>query len=421
MSNSLAIATVTASLRNVLQSAFNVSAVDRIDGAEVSTLAPGDANVSKKGANIFLYQVVPNASLRNRAMPSRRPDGSTAQPPQVALDLHYLISFYGSDATWEPQRLLGIAVSTLNAIPVLSSQLVAQTIETMGQAPDFEFLVGSDLALGPEAVRLIPSTISLEELSKLWSILLQTRYVLSVLYVASVVQIESAEAGGPALPVLDRNISVNPVRMLSLAAIVEAVTESPHAIVAGSQIALLGGGLGLSGLAVFIDGERQSAPFALQSDSRLELVLPSGLRAGVHSLRVAGFAGASAVPFIESTLVTFALRPTIAGPIAKADVAPEPGGGRFGGTLIVPVVPRVALSQRVSLTLNQKDAAPDRAPVTIVLSRPPATSNDDSDQVELSFSAVPGGTYATRLKVGDAESLPTQLSNGSLGPEVSIP
>ena len=105
MSNHLAIATVTATLSQIIGTA--VSAV--VPGADVTTLrpdAPQDNNRHTR-VNLFLYQVTPNSAWRNADLPSRRPDGTLSQRPQAALDLYYLITFYGDENQLEPQRLLG--------------------------------------------------------------------------------------------------------------------------------------------------------------------------------------------------------------------------------------------------------------------------------------------------------------------------
>ena len=54
--------------------------------------------------------------------------GNWRSRPQAALDLHYLLTFYGNEAQLEPQRLLGSVVRTLHARPVLTRQQIQQTI-----------------------------------------------------------------------------------------------------------------------------------------------------------------------------------------------------------------------------------------------------------------------------------------------------
>ncbi len=168
MSNFLAIATVTAALRRTLQAALDID----VPGAKVTTVRPdgSGSGVPNTGANLYLYQVTPNASLRNADMPNRNSEGRLIQRPQVALDLHYLLTFYGDDNELKPQRLLGSVVRTLHARPVLTRQMIKKTIDD----PAFAFLHNSNLAEAFETVKFTPVPLSLEELSKLWSVFFQT-------------------------------------------------------------------------------------------------------------------------------------------------------------------------------------------------------------------------------------------------------
>jgi hypothetical protein len=60
-----------------------------------------------------------------------------------------------------------------------------------------------------ERIKLTPLTLSLEDLSKLWSVFFQVPYALSIAYEASVVLIEPSTP--LAVPtVTDRNIGVAP-------------------------------------------------------------------------------------------------------------------------------------------------------------------------------------------------------------------
>ena len=184
MSNYLAIATVTATLASCLLPVLQ-AAVPGVE--EVSTRRPDDPRSAeiKPHANIFLYQVTPNAAWRNADLPTRRGDGLLVQRPQAALDLHYLLTFYGSETYLEPQRLLGATVSHLYARPILTRAAIqlAQKMADQGVEPiqpgeetgdpleeAAHFLVDSDLAGQIELIRFTPLPLNLEELSKLWSI-----------------------------------------------------------------------------------------------------------------------------------------------------------------------------------------------------------------------------------------------------------
>lgn len=207
MSNFLAPATVTAALAIGLQ---------QVLAADTSGL-PGDVTIGRPdeiesngaaaGVNIYLYQVTPNTAWRNADVPTRNPRGELMQRPRVALDLHYLLTFFGSEASLEDQRLMGHVVSALHDRPVLTDAM----IQDARQDQAFNaFLGDSDLANEVEQVKFSPLTFNLEELSKLWSVFFQTPYHLSMAYLASVVFIERQAEPAQALPVQDRIVTAIP-------------------------------------------------------------------------------------------------------------------------------------------------------------------------------------------------------------------
>src|SRR5205085_6874101 len=114
MSNDLALATVTETLLQMLLPAVH----DVIHGATVKTL-PLDKATAEPGVfvNIFLYQIAPNAALRNADLPTRGADRHVMQRPCAVIDLHYLLTMHGNDNIYEPQKLLGAVVRTLHSTP----------------------------------------------------------------------------------------------------------------------------------------------------------------------------------------------------------------------------------------------------------------------------------------------------------------
>jgi hypothetical protein len=197
MSNYLAIATVTAALGRIVHAAAEASGVGSVGLDFGRPTAPGDGQTGRK-VQLYLFQVSPNAALRNSDLPTRGPDGKLVDRPQAALDLHYLLAFYGSQQTLEPERMLGAVARNLHARPLLSRQAIQDAISSHPE------LTGSNLADAIERVRFTPAAISLDELSKLWSVFFQTPHALSVVYHANVVLIEAEESGPLALPVLRR-------------------------------------------------------------------------------------------------------------------------------------------------------------------------------------------------------------------------
>jgi len=197
VSNHLAIATVTAALGRIVHAAAESSGVGSVGLDFGRPTLPGDGQTARK-VQIYLYQISPNAALRNNDLPTRGPDGKFVERPQAALDLHYLLAFYGSQQTLEPERMLGAVARNLHARPLLSRQAIQDAISSHPE------LNGSNLADAIERVRFTPAAISLDELSKLWSVFFQTPHALSVVYHANVVLIEAEESGPSALPVLQR-------------------------------------------------------------------------------------------------------------------------------------------------------------------------------------------------------------------------
>jgi hypothetical protein len=203
MSNYLAIATVTAALRDILQNA----ALAAVPGADVTLKRPERASSDgqeKAAINLYLYHVAPNPTWSNIDLPTRSENGTLRQRPQVALNLDYLLSFYGSELVMEPQRLLGSAAVALHEWPILMPDAIRSAIDNNS------YLAPSDLSTQTERVKFEPLNFNLEELSKLWSIFFQVPYTLSVAYRATAVLLEAQVDIQTAKQVLERGITVEP-------------------------------------------------------------------------------------------------------------------------------------------------------------------------------------------------------------------
>ena len=130
MSTALAIAGVTAVLRDLLNDGLINHNVSGVLGSSVtvSVLAP-DRVVPANGTessqiNLFLYLVTPNPGWRNEGLPSRDADGpQRLTNPPLALDLHYLLSAY-SGGDLHAEILLGYAMQLLHEMPVLTREAI---------------------------------------------------------------------------------------------------------------------------------------------------------------------------------------------------------------------------------------------------------------------------------------------------------
>jgi hypothetical protein len=279
VSNSLAIATVTATLQRTLQQALNAAVVGGVAGAEVRASRPsaGGNNAATKGVDIYLLQVTPNAAMRGLDLPARNSSAELARRPIVALDLHYLLSFHGDEASFEPQRMLGIVMSALHARPILTRRAIRDTVADETFAT---FLQGSDLADQIDAIRLTPTSHNLEELSKIWSVFLQTPYTLSVAYQAGVVLIETEDAPHTAVPVREAaRVFVGAVRR----PVIEAI--SPQIVTRTETLSIRGTRLRSDATLVRFGSGTSAVPDAVE-DGRMVVSIPDGLRAGVNTVAV---------------------------------------------------------------------------------------------------------------------------------------
>ncbi len=180
----LAAAAVTEALRRRVQTAF-LDVAPLSAGPLVTTGRPtgeDGGHMPEVGANIYLFQVAPNAGLRNRDLPTRDAAGMLLHRSEVALDLSYLLTFYGREDLLEPQRLLGRALVALHVSPVFQPEDLARLSHGPHAVP---FLSGDTAAPPVAPVRLMPVSLTLEELSKIWTVFFQAAHRLSVAYQAS--------------------------------------------------------------------------------------------------------------------------------------------------------------------------------------------------------------------------------------------
>jgi hypothetical protein len=414
MSNFRAIATVTATLQHVLQSGVQSD----VPGAGVSTMRPSDtagANVPPTRVNLFLYQVSPNPHRNNLDLPTRNQQGDLVQRPQIALDLHYLMSFYGDDGGLEPQRLLGSTVALLHSQPLITRAQIEAAVSDASK----QFLANSDLADQPELVRFTPLAMSLEELSRLWSVMLQVQYVLSVAYKASVVLVERPLTPRPSLPTRAINLAAVPMRQPYIRQVIAQAGEGVP-ITPGSAVEIDGSGLQGPTTEVDIDGAAVR-PTGTQPD-RIALALPATLAAGPHSIQVRqgapmGADGGSR-PAFASNLGVFVLQPIVTKTAGNYDVAivnvQGSGAALRSATITVGVAPAVAPTQVVTLEMlaGAQVAYTFRA-------RPLAAAGP---QLRFAVSGVAAGDYVLRVRIDGAES-PVDLdaSRTPTAPKGTIP
>ena len=96
----------------------------------------GDISGPENQVNLFLHQVTHNAAWRNVDLPSLAADGKTRlKSPPLALDLHYLLTVYGSE-DWQAEALLGYALMMLHENPVLARADIANALTALTTIPE---------------------------------------------------------------------------------------------------------------------------------------------------------------------------------------------------------------------------------------------------------------------------------------------
>jgi Pvc16 N-terminal domain len=407
VSNFLAIATVTATLKQLVRDAVAV-----VPGADVTTNRPDGSTDGTPAAavNVFLYRVGPNGALRNDDVPTRDADGRLTRRPQAALNLDYLLTFRGNEGELEPQRLLGTTVAALESRPVLTRDAIADVIAAapnVGPSDARSHLGESNLDRQPELVRFAPLPLALDDLSKLWSVFFQTPYSLSVAYEASVVLIEGAQSPRTPLPVRDRTVTVVPLAQPALE------TVEPQLVEAGGEVTLVGRNLLAEETTVRI-GALEVAPDSGSTANRLVVTLPLDLRAGVNTVRVAHGVTLGTPPprpLVESNVAAFVLRPRITGLTFLTG-----GGDR---RIRVQTEPIVGVRQQAFLLLTELASPPPAPPRAFTIDARPRA--DEADPLLFDAAELPAATYLARVRIDGAESAPTVGGDGRYdGPTVTL-
>ena len=415
MSNALAIAAVTSTLRYLLEQALGGSQPGPVGSAAVTTLRPeqlADADAvgsDARGINVYLYRVTPNHAWNLTDLPTRRPDGTLASRPMAALDLHYLVTCYGDDVTLDPQRLLGRAALALAVTPVLGRDLVGLAIEEYRHDTDTAFLADADLAGQVELVKLSPTVLSLEDLSRLWGVL-GTPYLLSVTYTATVVLLEAELTPAGVLPVRRPVVSVAPIAPPRLAGV---DTEPPGAAIGtGSVLRLRGSGL-LGRLTAVQVGPAQLGPGPLARPDLLTVTVQDTVPAGVHAVQVVlrapgPGAGAAGRVTARSNSLPVLVRPAV------SVTATSPT------RVTLSVTPPLFAGQQATVTLSPLPGSPTAETRSFTLT-PVAAGAPPSPTVVLARSDVPDGAWLVRISVDGAESLP-ELDGDTYGaPALRLP
>ncbi|GGK74500.1 DUF4255 domain-containing protein [Mangrovihabitans endophyticus] len=411
MSNALAVATVTEALRGFLAANLLPEITFAVDvtARKPFTEPPTDPTIS-----VFCYQVTPNPAQRNRDAPTRTADGVLLTRPRAALDLHYLISCYGNETEVVPQKLLGAVIRALYVQPVLARA----DIETAATQP---FLRGSDLAAAPDRVRFTPSTLDIDDQYKLWTMLSQTPYALSVCYQASLVFIEGRTGAPPGKPVERRTVTVLPGGRPSVERVLSRPRDNPDAPpVEGpaprdNDLVIEGNALAADAVFARLGPVDVAVPADAVTDTRILVRPPDDLPPGVHPLRVLQNVAAdqttTLVKVLQSNVAPFVRMPRV----TATENAPK--------ALTISLDLPVGAEQRVQLLLDEFGSPAERAPRAYQFDAPfPLSDARPPEQVTVPLGPMAAGTYLVRVQVDGAQSPIVRDAAGQItGPVTTLP
>jgi hypothetical protein len=403
MSNFRSLAVVTATLEHILQDAANqaVAETDVRIGAPTAALA----DESKPVINIFLFRVLPNSQHRNDHFPSRDGTGAPRARAKLTLDLHYVLSFYGNAAKFEPERLYGAAALALEHAPGLSLDAIEAASSDAANQP---MLAGADLADDGRPYGLEPDQLSLEDLSKLWSVFFQVPYGLSATYIVRNIAIETQERPAAAIPVATPEIYSAPMGPLQIRGIGPSPGQSGP-VPWGATLHLTGTGIARFGNSLRVDGEPRALADAAIVGEGLALPLDPALfggalpPAGAHQIEVVAAPANPAMPERlrrGSNVVAFAILPVMT-PGTVTSGAGSAAGLR-SGTIGVTIDPPLQAGQSAALLLNAAGAG--QIGNAALDMQPPAAF--PTSQLKFAFTDLAAGAYLARIDVDGFASQP---------------
>ncbi len=410
MSNALAIAGVTAVIKDLLDSGMIDQAISDTLGAGVlvTSMAPDTVsldNTDSPQLNLFLHQVTPNVAWRNAALPSRDAAGNRITNPPLALDLHYLLTAYGR-AELQAEVLLGYALQLLHETPVLPRDairraLVPTVLDGAILPTVYQSLRGADLAEQIELLKITPAALGSEEMSRLWSAI-QARYRPTAAFQVSVVLIESRKSARSPLPVLSRGetdqVSKRDRGVLAFSGLIPPLPTLEAVVPANRQpVAVPGGEVTLEGhhldgvgrqvtLSLAAFQISRSVPVTGGGPNKVSFIVPNDLPVGLYRVELSVQRLDEANPR-RSNQLPLALAPE--------PVLPPVSAVRNVDTvsLVLDVAPPVRPGQIASLILGEREIAAEQITV-------------EASQLSFVIADAPpvGSSHLARLRVDGFDS-----------------
>lgn len=191
MSSYAGIANVMEALVRLLRSSYDP---DDFDGAVLDFQVYVSDDFDRpmdQGVSLFLYRVYHNGSVRTPQ--GRVLEDGRRQRPRLPLDLHFLATAWAPRASLQ-HEIAGWMLRVLEDHPILTAGLLNSYRGGVFQ-PE-------------ETVTVTPADLSVEEVFRIWEVMLEHAYQLSVPYVARTLELESMRAELPGAAVQERVLDV---------------------------------------------------------------------------------------------------------------------------------------------------------------------------------------------------------------------
>lgn len=341
-----AIATVTATMRDILQDNLQTSFQGITVTAKPLDILQQDPPANR--LNIFLYHISPNLGYLNSDI--------QMDNPVIALNLYYLLTATTSDSDdlydIKPQQILAKAVLALSKYGILTKEDILST----RTSPNSKILDTNDKdhlesQLDIESIKFYLNYMSLDEMVKIWSSGFQLHYRPSISYLVTTILLQNKQEVQPAYPVQDIRVYVLSQKQPVINNIEPTVLEFDL----NSEFNIYGTNLSSSSSSevdVVINDVAIDRALLTSSDDKINVKVPSTITSGIkvvkvhHHIKIRNEDGTFFEPktWGYSNMVTFSIVPKIIDPV-KISV-------RRGDLLQIKIQPGVMFSQSVNVFIG---------------------------------------------------------------------
>ncbi len=436
MANALALASVTAVLKDILNDGLANGNIDAIGQFAVTALpldqVTDDESDPVNRLNIYMWHATRNPGWANMRMPARTQAGARQDSPYLALDMHFILTATGAEEL-NAEILLGYGMQVLHETPVLTRDAVRDSLGAAGGPVDaallpaaHQFIVDSDLADQFEQIRITPAVpdtenpMQLEGISNLWSAF-SAPLRPSALYHVSCVLIESRAPVRSALPVLTLGGRTAQLRR----PFITRVSRLPEgaggardpigSVEPGDWVAIEGTSLASELMRVRLGDRVLRVDAANAANARVDVQLPADIQAGLTAVQIEHLftpegGGADRLWEMSNT------QPVVIAPLLAAHaVNGAAAAGRFTGDVTATLAHPVGADQVAAMLFNPLPGSAEVAFSVRCRARDAVGTELVADVRD-----VAAESYLIRVEVGGAASALTMGAAGFDGPVADL-